>query len=173
MKLIVGLVLLAVISLASANIFANFQLMLELQKDKEGVLRGLSKFDFSLTQKSLAEAFDQVALVINTTAGYNTDPDAMQCGFQLAELAGGIIDGELWALAVVDSYAKLQSGFGRGNIRNPGHFRQCIEVYQEMRDPLAGGFFQGTHCTVAMRGIVEGEFEWPLPIITPPPIFDM
>lgn len=172
MKLIVGLVLLAVISLASANMFANFQLMLELQKDKEGLLKGLSSRDFSLTRKSIAEAFDQAALMINST-GFNTNQDAMHCGFQLAELATGILDGELWALAVVDSFAKLQSGFGRGNFRNPGHFRQCIEVYQEMRDPGAGGFFQGTHCTVAMRGIVEDEFEWPLPIITPPPIIDM
>lgn len=172
MKLIVGLVLLAVVSLASANMFANFQLMLELQKDKEGVLRALSSREFSLTRRAIAEAFDQTALFINST-GFNTDPDATHCGFQLAEFAGGILDGELWALAVVDSFAKIQSGFGRGNIRNPGHFRQCIEVYQEMSDPLAGGFFQGTHCTVAMRGIVEDDFEWPLPIITPPPLFDM
>lgn len=172
MKLIVGLVLLAVISLASANMFANFQLMLELQKDKEGVLRGLSSRDFSLTRKAIAEAFEQAASMINSS-GFNTDHNATHCGFQLAALATGILEGELWALAVVDSFAKVQSGFGRGNFRNPGHFRQCIEVYQEMGDALAGGFFQGTHCTVAMRGIVEDEFEWPIPIITPPPAIDM
>lgn len=179
MKSIVGLILLAVISMASANLFANFHLMLEVQKNKDGVMKALSR-DFSISRGMIIEAIQQTVEQIkidDEINGFNTDTsNGTVCGVQLAELGSAAVNGELWALAVIDSYAKIQSGFGRGNIRNPGHFRQCIEVFhplpESIFEPIQTGAFRGKHCVVAMRQL-SGDFELPITIITPPPIINM
>jgi hypothetical protein len=61
-----------------------------------------------------------------------------RCLLQLISMFLGIIGRELWALEVFDSWAKLQSGFAMGNIRNMGHFDQCLRTYHNLEEAFLG-----------------------------------
>lgn len=193
MKSIVILVLLAVISMASANIFANFHLMMEVQRDKNRVLKALNGQELVLTRDRVIKGFSETYKEIIRRIQDDDDedewpnPDAVQCAVQLGEFVLSLQNGELWALTVLDSFAKIQSGIGQGNIRNPGNFRQCIGVSKNFtedgREPnMPTDFpqfynittnFYGKHCVMALRQVVEGEFDWPLGIVTEAPALNM
>lgn len=53
------------------------------------------------------------------------------CLGQLATMALAATNVEPWALLVIDSWSKLQSGLLSGNIHNLGHFDQCINTQHE------------------------------------------
>jgi hypothetical protein len=85
---------------------------------------------------------------------------------------------ELWPLIMIDAWAKISSGFASGNIRNPGHYRQCLNFRRHVNGSIIflrpqefSEEIRGQHCTLALQRI-SGNFTWPdLPVAIQPPEF--
>lgn len=81
-----------------------------------------------------------VQFLLEKKQSYTDDDDEIdlerrgRCLLQLASMFLGILRRELWALEIFDSWAKLQSGFAMGNIRNMGHYDQCIRTYHNLEE---------------------------------------
>lgn len=181
MKLLVfcvGLLIFISEQQSSASLLGNLELFNEAKiRDHEELSKVLLERKMEFTHDMIRQAIEIVFTpYINATDEPEGIPvEDIQCAFQFLGMITDFQDGKLWPLMMLDAWAKIQSGFARGNIRNPGHFTQCVNLKVPMTNPdLAGEFFNGKHCTIGFRGIREGEFNWTgIPIITPLPIFDM
>ncbi|KAG5671530.1 hypothetical protein PVAND_001724 [Polypedilum vanderplanki] len=120
-------------------------------------------------------------------------PDDIQCGLHLLAMIEVVLYhvnnndstislATVWPLLMVDPWAKVQSGWLAGNIRNPGHFTQCINIdfpvsQMNLTNPLLEDIsnLRGKHCTVGIRGrLNDSDFDWPgiggIPIQPPSPL---
>ncbi|KAF4528377.1 hypothetical protein B566_EDAN016911, partial [Ephemera danica] len=66
-----------------------------------------------------------------------------ECRKHSLEILEGFKNFETWAIRMVDASAKLQSGFLRGNIKNLGHFDECVETTNER--------FTGQYCLASVH----------------------
>lgn len=53
----------------------------------------------------------------------------------------------MFCVLVIDSSAKLQTGFMRGNIMLIGNYDECLNIYEDKGDD---GIIEGQYCTVAL-----------------------
>lgn len=166
MKVLVGVVFLVGISLVAAKKDSYFshsmKWMEDLDKNGDETLRNLASIDFHLSKEMLVNATER-AIEYMDLHGYNTDINSTHCLWQFVAWLQGMQNAELWALSVFDATAKLNSGFARGNFRNPGHFRQCINIKQQLPDERQGIAYQGKMCLIPL---VSGFHD--IPNVIPP-----
>lgn len=63
---------------------------------------------------------------------------------------------EFWALELFDTWAKIQSGYLRGNVQNLGNYDQC-SAYQY--DTQSSGIIHGQFCLVAFQALPNSTLE--------------
>ncbi|CRK92296.1 CLUMA_CG005855, isoform A [Clunio marinus] len=75
---------------------------------------------------------------------------------------------ELWAVEIVDSWSKIQSGILMGNLLNMGHYDQCLRVNHSLLDfdqdlpvELDLTFYEGMHCVVRIAFPIPDSIEYP------------
>lgn len=68
--------------------------------------------------------------------------NSTKCDIHLNKLLNGMLSSELWALKMLDSSSKIQSGILMGNLRDLGMWDQCHSVKIQKDDE----FIQGRHC---------------------------
>jgi hypothetical protein len=158
---------------ATADIFDNLRSLKVIQEGKhERLIEALRNSSAVLTQEMFINAMLEVKekYLNPSNPQIEITPDDIQCGLQIVEVVTAILDLQPWPLLMIDTYAKIQSGFFAGNIRNPGHFTQCINLNIPNNTT---GPIRGKHCTLGIRGYIESDFEFPGGVIPPDPIFDM
>lgn len=174
MKVLVGLVLLAGISLASAHTnpseyFAqNFKWMLELEKNGDETFKKLASMDFHISREIIVNVTRQTMEMLRADGmveDMSPFSDGPTCLDQFAHWGNALLNGELWAFEVFDSIGKINAGYARGNFRSTGHFRQCVEI--QRRNPLNESHlqYQGRMCQVPF---ISGFWlDYPIQIIPP------
>lgn len=78
-----------------------------------------------------------------------TKSDEM-CKKQMFRLVAAYQNKELWALKVLDSWGKSQSGLFSGNLINFGHYEQCLATRHQLDDPTEG-VYEGQHCMIFFK----------------------
>lgn len=78
-----------------------------------------------------------------------TKSDEM-CKKQMFRLVADYQNKELWALKVLDSWGKSQSGLFSGNLINFGHYEQCLATRHQFDDPTEG-VYVGQHCMIFFK----------------------
>jgi Nose resistant-to-fluoxetine protein, N-terminal domain len=161
-------------TLFSQELFGTVQLIHEYVDHRENAFVGLVDKDLRFTNEMLIEGIQNFVESYGNISQPNIEltPEDIKCIFQMAAFGEGLQNQELWALSMADSFAKVNSGYLRGNFRNFGHFSQCINIKVPMVEEPAGDFLHGRHCQVLL-GQYTGTFEWPLEIQTQPPVLNM
>ncbi len=120
----------------------------ELTKNKEKLFQKAQNFpslDLHLTKEMISDAIEK----LETLKSYQLDEEDFPpvCINQIIDTFRGLTNLQLWAAEVIDSTAKLNSGFLRGNFRNPGHFRQCVNINAELNnETFLTPSYQGMMC---------------------------
>lgn len=82
-----------------------------------------------------------------------------QCLIDLLFLEQSLINGHMWAIEAIDSWARLPSGVIRGNTLWPGSFDQCLSIsasgQAKIRPPFGPSFlenatFDGLYCMASL-----------------------
>lgn len=174
MKTVIVCVLLLVgIGVTSANWDANFQLFKLIQDGEyENLVRKYVEVGSALSNVTNFN-------IINTICAFfpedqnppqptsypmlfqdEEENENIPCLVQTLEALQQFCHGALWPIFMVDSMAKIQSGFTRGNIRNPGHFTQCVNLHAPIDNEYAGGDFYGKHMQIQIGKYIEGTFDF-------------
>lgn len=119
---VLSILLLVVTTAAAQGSLQNLQQLVDFAK-----LKNVSLDDFELSPRKILETIGQS---LNGSADNFEDSIVvpMDCINHLLLMVSGIQNGELWAIAVVDAWSKIQSGFLMGNILNMGHFNECLMI---------------------------------------------
>lgn len=170
---IVCALIFSAIGLASANWDTNFQLFKLIQEGEyENLVRKYAEISSALSNvtnfniiATICEFFpeDQTPPTPNTFPLIFQDEEENEnipCLVQSLEFIQQFCHGALWPIFMVDSWAKIQSGFARGNIRNPGHFTQCINLHAPLDNEYAGGDFYGKHVQIQIGKYINGTFDF-------------
>jgi hypothetical protein len=177
MKFLVVIAVFCGLAVASADILDSFRSLKVIKDGKhEALLQALHDNKIAITEQMIVDAMQNVYdnyLMVPAEDESPITPDDIQCGFTFLAIIEAIQNRELWPLFMVDPWAKIQSGFVAGNIRNPGHFLQCINMNIPITSFPQAGNLTGKHCTIGIRGFIESGYEWPGGLIPPDPIFDV
>lgn len=72
------------------------------------------------------------------------------CDSQLSLFSTALQNSELWAVRLMDTWAKIQAGYLSGNVRNYGDFDSCINFEH---DTSSSGIIRGQHCWVSLTAL--------------------
>ncbi|KAL7026866.1 hypothetical protein ACKWTF_005209 [Chironomus riparius] len=153
---------------------ANFQLFKLIQEGEyENIVRKYAEIGTALSNITTSNIITTICSFFPEDQGPpapNTYPLLFQeeeednenifCLVQSLEFIQQFCHGALWPIFMVDSWAKIQSGFARGNIRNPGHFTQCINLHAPITNEYAGGDFYGKHVELQIGKYINGSFDF-------------
>ncbi|XP_073995610.1 nose resistant to fluoxetine protein 6-like isoform X2 [Rhodnius prolixus] len=77
-----------------------------------------------------------------------TTQDVYRCAFALSKYLGSLKNASMWALKMVDSTSKIQSGLLNGHFVNLGHYDECVRI----NAPLDHNYtMYGQHCLVDLQ----------------------
>ncbi|XP_015913387.1 nose resistant to fluoxetine protein 6-like [Parasteatoda tepidariorum] len=84
---------------------------------------------------------------MDTVPTGNAPRGVRSCGDDLIEIVENIESN--WALQMLDSDGKLESGLLRGGVIWPGHFGECVDVYAPEDSTGRHGGFNGQYCVTS------------------------
>lgn len=160
-------------SVVSANWDANLQLFQTIRDGKFEELAHSVRNIYNKLQEEIPDEPGIIEVICSFFPPESRDIELQQllpeiftqpnpnvpCIVQSIEVVRQFCFNETWPILMVDAWAKIQSGFLSGNIRNPGHFTQCLKIKNYLTNPEAGGYVEGKHCSLMIGRYIEGSFD--------------
>lgn len=168
------------LSTVTANWDLNFQLFKAIENEGYQNLSGhlveLERGLSNVTNQNIialicsllrenSEIFSPENLIKRSAAEAATDApegesDELVCIIQSVTIIQNACNLQIWPFIVIDAWAKIQSGFASGNIRNPGAFDQCIKISVPLENEYARGPLVGKHCNLGIGKHINGTLDF-------------